>query len=107
MGQVYQSWNTSVKRLSLGFVLSFFMLFLMYGLVRYNFLDGFTACAMMMGLAFLQMAVQLVCFLHLGSEKSPFWNTVLFIFMLAIMLIVVVGSVWIMYNLNYHMMMKS
>jgi heme/copper-type cytochrome/quinol oxidase subunit 4 len=32
------------------------------------------------------------------------WNTLLFLFMLAIMLIVVVGSVYIMYNLNYHMM---
>lgn len=107
MGHIYQSWNTSVKRLVVGFILSFFLLFLMYGLVTYNLFSGFNLCFLMMGTAFLQAALQLFCFLHLGSEKSPFWSTVLFVFMLAIMLIVVVGSIWIMYNLNYHMMMKN
>ena len=107
MVHVYQMWNTSVKRLILGFVLSFFLLLVMYAVIKYNIFEGFIACAIIMSLAFLQAALQLVCFLHLGSEKSPFWNSVLFVFMLAVMLIVVVGSIWIMYNLNYHMMMKN
>jgi cytochrome o ubiquinol oxidase operon protein cyoD len=105
MGHVaYQNWNTSIKRLSLGLVCSLILLGSMYTLVNTQALPRPFLNYTIMGLAFLQALVQLVCFLHLGSETSPFWNTLLFLFMLAIMLIVVVGSVYIMYNLNYHMM---
>ena len=105
MGHVaYQNWNTSVKRLSIGLICSLILLGVMYTLVKTQSLPRPFLTSAIMGLAFLQASVQLVCFLHLGSETSPFWNTLLFLFMLAIMLIVVIGSVYIMYNLNYHMM---
>lgn len=52
-------------------------------------------------LAVVQLAVQLVYFLHLGSESKPRWNLTVFSFMLMVLLILVLGSLWIMYNLNY------
>ena len=100
----YQNWNTSVKKLCIGLICSLIFLGVMYTLVSTQALPRPFLTSAIMGLAFLQASVQLVCFLHLGSETSPLWNTLLFLFMLAIMLIVVVGSVYIMYNLNYHMM---
>jgi cytochrome o ubiquinol oxidase subunit IV len=54
--------------------------------------------------ALTQFIVQLVFFLHLGSERKPQWKTLVFWFMIIIVLILVVGSVWIMQNLNYNMM---
>ncbi len=56
------------------------------------------------GLAIVQCFVQLVLFLHLGQEARPRHRLMVFSVMLTIMLIVVVGSIWIMDNLNYHMM---
>lgn len=55
-------------------------------------------------LAFSQFVVQLVYFLHLGTESKPRWRLLVFWFMIAIVLIIVVGSIWIMNNLNYNMM---
>jgi cytochrome o ubiquinol oxidase operon protein cyoD len=52
----------------------------------------------------LQVIVQVVFFFRLGTstadDKLNFW---VFMFTLLIMLIVVSGSLWIMYNLNYFM----
>lgn len=55
-------------------------------------------------LAVVQFIVQLLAFLHLGHEYKPRWKLLAFVMMLSIVLIVVVGSVWIMNNLNYRMM---
>ncbi len=55
-------------------------------------------------LAVIQMFVQMILFLGLGRDKKPRWNTYTFIFAGVIVLIVVIGSLWIMSNLNYRMM---
>ena len=54
--------------------------------------------------ALTQFVVQLVFFLHLGAERGPQWKQLVFWLMIVVVLILVVGSVWIMQNLNYNMM---
>lgn len=46
-----------------------------------------------------------VYFLHMNSKSDEGWNLTAFIFTVIIIAIVVVGSIWIMWNLNYNMMM--
>lgn len=58
-------------------------------------------------LAVSQALVQLFFFLHLGEEKGPRWNLAVLLSTLGIILLVVVGSLWIMSNLNYNMMSMS
>ena len=55
-------------------------------------------------LAITQLGVQLIFFLHLGDEPKPRFKFASFLFMSGILLIVVVGSIWIMTNLDYNMM---
>lgn len=55
-------------------------------------------------LAFIQFVVQMVFFLHLGTERRPRWKQLMFWFMTVVVLILVSGSIWIMQNLNYNMM---
>lgn len=55
-------------------------------------------------LAIVQLLVQAVYFLGVGFSKEKRLNTVVFAFMLLIVLIIVIGSIWIMHNLNYNMM---
>jgi cytochrome o ubiquinol oxidase operon protein cyoD len=52
----------------------------------------------------IQVLVHLVYFLHLDSKSEGGWNMVAIVFSAIIILIVVVGSLWIMWNLNYNMM---
>jgi cytochrome o ubiquinol oxidase subunit IV len=57
----------------------------------------------LVALAVIQLFVQLIFFLHLDKESSPFWNLQVAIFAAGTVLIVVIGSIWIMNNLSYHM----
>lgn len=57
----------------------------------------------LLGLATLQMATQLVCFLHLSKARAQKWQSLSFIFTMLMLLIVVIGSLWIMRNLDYRM----
>lgn len=54
-------------------------------------------------LAVIQCAVQLRKFLHVGTEFKPRWKLLAFVSMLIVVLIIVIGSLWIMSNLNYRM----
>jgi cytochrome o ubiquinol oxidase subunit IV len=50
--------------------------------------------------ASIQVIVQLVFFLHLTEEKKPRWNLIAFLFMVLVLFILVLGSLWIMNNLD-------
>ena len=54
-------------------------------------------------LAVAQLFVQLLFFLHLDRESKPRWNLLVASFAGVVVLILVLGSLWIMSNLNYHM----
>jgi cytochrome o ubiquinol oxidase operon protein cyoD len=56
-----------------------------------------------MALALIQLFVQLIFFLHLDRESKPRWNLMVASFAVSVVLILVLGSLWIMNNLNYHM----
>lgn len=57
----------------------------------------------LLGLAVIQLFVQIIFFLHLGKESKPRLNLMAFLFMILVVLIVVIGSLWIMQNLDYNM----
>ena|SRR3989344_4851901 len=54
-------------------------------------------------LAVAQMLVQLIFFLHMGREQKPRWNLAAFLSTVSIVLVIVIGSLWIMGHLNYNM----
>lgn len=56
------------------------------------------------GLGFIQAGVQLRFFLHLGKEAKPRWESISFFFMLTCLAIIILGSIWIMYDLNQRVM---
>lgn len=55
-------------------------------------------------LAILQCTAQSIFFLNILSEKGPRWNLVVLASTISIIVIVIVGSMWIMNHLNYNMM---
>lgn len=92
----------SVLSYTLGFVASLILTFGAYTVVTSSnysrgILIGVTAV-----LAIIQLFVQLYFFLHLGRESKPRWNLIALSFALMVVLIVVIGSIWIMNNLSYN-----
>ncbi len=56
-------------------------------------------------LAIIQLIVQVMCFLRLNAGQEGRWELMPFVFTLLVVIVVVGGSLWIMYNLNYFMSM--
>jgi cytochrome o ubiquinol oxidase operon protein cyoD len=54
--------------------------------------------------AVLQLGVHLVFFLHLNSSSTPRWNRVVFAFAVIVVMILIGGSVWIMFAADHNMM---
>jgi len=86
-----------------GFVMAVVLTIAAYFTVTRHAFPPTTIVTIIVGLAIAQLLVQLLFFLHMGQESKPRWNLVAFLFMLLVLLIVVVGSLWIMGNLNYNM----
>jgi cytochrome o ubiquinol oxidase operon protein cyoD len=98
--------HSGIASYVIGFVLAITLTLLAYFIVVNHLATGFTLLATLLGLAAVQLLVQLVFFLHLGRDKNSRWNVASFYFMLMVLVIFVGGSLWIMSNLNYNMMMS-
>lgn len=93
----------SPVRYIVGFCLSLALTIVAYVIAVY-YPEHQWALALLGLLAVTQLAVQLTYFLHLGEEVGPRLKQLSFLFMAAILIIIIVGSVWIMSNLNERMM---
>lgn len=100
---------SSLKSYLAGFIASVLLTLLGYMLVSIHINSGHVTFSheflifAVIALALTQAIVQLIFFLHLGKGKDARWNLVVFVSTLAVILIVVVGSVWIMNHLNSNM----
>lgn len=102
--EMQQEWHGSIRAYVMGFFGSFLLTATSFALVISRIFSNQTLICLISGLALLQAIVQLLFFLHLGQEAKPKWETVVFIFMVSILLIIVLGSLWIMHDLNMRMM---
>jgi cytochrome o ubiquinol oxidase operon protein cyoD len=96
--------NGPVMQYVIGFVLSVALTLTAYAFVVGDVLEGWALTYALVSLALIQTLVQLLFFLHLRHEAEPRWKLLVFDFMLVIVAILVFGTLWIMNNLNYHMM---
>lgn len=83
----------------IGFVLSLIFTIIPYHLVVNNVLSGNSLLLAILGIAIIQMFIQIFFFLHLGRGPKPFYNIVFFFATAGLIIIVVGASVFIMENL--------
>lgn len=86
-----------------GFVLSLALTLESYYLVVNHVFSTSLLIGSILLLAVVQLCVQLVFFLDLDKEARPRWNLVMLSFAVLVVLIIVLGSLWIMYHLDYSM----
>ncbi len=94
----------SLKSYIVGFILSILLTIIPYYLVVNHGLAHDVTILAIVGLGVLQLLVQLVFFLHLNTSSEQRWNLMTFVFTVLILAIIVIGSLWIMWNLDYNMM---
>ncbi|HEK2736688.1 TPA: cytochrome o ubiquinol oxidase subunit IV [Proteus mirabilis] len=95
----------SMKSYLIGFILSVILTVIPFWMVMEGTATTLTILWTVVGMAVVQIVVHLVCFLHMNTSSEERWNVIAFLFTLLIIGIVVIGSLWIMYNLNINMMM--
>lgn len=102
--EIKKEYRGTYKSYLIGFIASLFLTLLSFLLVIAEILSGKTLVYTIIALALIQAIVQLRFFLHLGHEDSPQWATLTFYFMLLVLLIIVLGSLWIMHDLDDRVM---
>ncbi len=88
-----------------GFVLSVILTAIPFGLVMAGGLEsrGLTAL-LVIGFAVAQILVHMVYFLHMTGKQEEGWTLLSTIFTIIVVVIVLAGSLWVMYHLNTNMM---
>ena len=95
----------SFKGYLIGFVLSVILTAIPFWLVMSGAIDNKQATAIViMAFAVVQIVVHMVFFLHMNTASEGGWSMLALIFTLILVVIVLSGSLWVMYHLNANMM---
>lgn len=97
--------TASYKSYVIGFVLSVVLTFVAYFIATNTGLSGRAVMLSVLGVAIVQLIVQLVFFLHVS--RGSHWKLLTLIFTIFFVLLIVVGTIWVMDHLNYNMMQMS
>lgn len=102
--EIQNDWPQTRKLYITGFIGSFFLTALSFSLAAMKLFSSRILIAILIFLAIAQAFVQLFFFMHLGKEAKPRWMILVFYFMVLVLLIVVFGSLWIIFDLNKRVM---
>ncbi|WP_313705613.1 cytochrome o ubiquinol oxidase subunit IV [Massilia sp.] len=94
----------SLKDYTIGFVLAVILTVIPFWLVMGNVLPPETTKFVILGFAAVQLVVHMVYFLHLNAKSEGGWNMMALILTLILLVIVLSGSIWVMYHMNANMM---
>lgn len=103
-----QTYGTGKKKLSVyitGMILCIILTLIPFISLMYDVFSDEIKFTIIFASAILQFIVQVVCFLRLNAKtEQSRMNLMSFIFTLVILVVLIAGSVWIMWSLHYNMM---
>jgi len=89
-----------------GFVLAVVLTAASFWLVLHGGFPRETALIGLGVLAVVQIVVHLVFFLHMNASSSQRWNVTAFSYTVLTVLILVIGTLWVMHNVTMNMMSR-
>lgn len=98
--EIKKEWHGSLSSYLIGLLCSLVLTSASFFLVFTKVISGVPLIFTIVTFALVQAILQLIFFLHLGQEAKPRWETMVCGFMILVLVIIVLGSLWIMYNLN-------
>ena len=88
-----------------GFALAAILTIIPFTIVMSGGFDSRVLTAVtVIGFAVVQILVHMVYFLHMNTRSDEGWTMLSMIFTIIVVVIMIAGSVWVMYNLNTNMM---
>lgn len=96
--------NGTLTAYTKGFILSVVLTSIPFILVTRGMLSSMETVVAIFGTGVAQILVHLYYFLHLNTSSKARWNLMAMLFALLIMILIVGGTIWIMYHLNYRLM---
>ncbi|KAF3996335.1 cytochrome o ubiquinol oxidase subunit IV [Glaciimonas immobilis] len=95
----------SFKTYVTGFVLAVILTAIPFWLVLGKVFDkSSTTGLVLLGFAAVQIVVHMIYFLHMNTKSEEGWSMLALIFTVMLVVIMLSGSVWVMYHLNHNMM---
>lgn len=95
----------SLKSYTIGFILSVILTAIPFWLVMGDvFRSSSTTAFVILGFAAVQIVVHMIYFLHMNTRAEGGWSLLALLFTIMLVVIVLVGSIWVMYHLNHNMM---
>ncbi|MRW82794.1 cytochrome o ubiquinol oxidase subunit IV [Pseudoduganella sp. FT26W] len=95
----------SLKDYAIGFILSVILTAIPFYLVMTKAFDkSSTTAIVILAFAAIQVVVHMVYFLHMSGKAEGGWSMLATIFTLVLLVIVLAGSIWVMYHMNINMM---
>lgn len=102
--ELKKDWPQTLKLYVIGFISSVILTGISFSLVAAKLFSNKVLIAALVFLALIQAFIQLVFFMHMGKETKPRWMTLVFYYMVLVLLIVFIGSLWIITDLNNRVM---
>ena len=97
-------YHATVKGYVVGFLLSVVLTAIPFWLVMANVLPRQATIFIIVAFAAVQMVVHMVYFLHLNAKVEGGWSLLALVFTAALVIIMLAGSIWVMYHMNANMM---
>ena len=97
-------YHATVKGYVVGFLLSVVLTAIPFWLVMGKVLPSSATGFIILGFAAVQMVVHMIYFLHLNGKVEGGWSMLALLFTAILVVIMLAGSVWVMYNMNTNMM---
>ena len=96
--------HARLREYTIGFALSVLLTATPFWLVMTRPLPASVTVAIIMAFALAQVVVHMVYFLHMSPKAEGGWSLTSLIFAIIVVLIMLCGSLWVMYHLNANMM---
>ncbi|MYM35860.1 cytochrome o ubiquinol oxidase subunit IV [Duganella sp. FT50W] len=95
----------SLKDYAIGFILSVILTAIPFWLVMAKVFDkSSTTAIVVLAFAAVQVVVHMVYFLHMNNKVEGGWSMLSTVFTVVLLVIVLAGSIWVMYHMNKNMM---
>ncbi|HEY1229801.1 MAG TPA: cytochrome o ubiquinol oxidase subunit IV [Ramlibacter sp.] len=97
-------YHATLKGYLTGFGLSVVLTAIPFWLVMAKVLPPQLTGFVILGFAAVQMLVHMVYFLHMNAKVEGGWSMLALLFTAAVVVIMLAGSIWVMFHMNANMM---
>jgi cytochrome o ubiquinol oxidase operon protein cyoD len=97
--------HSTFKGYATGFILAVILTIIPFWLVMAKVFDkSSTTGLVLLGIGAVQIVVHMFYFLHMNTKSEHGWSMLALIFTVMLVVIMMSGSLWVMYHLNHNMM---